>query len=513
MRSPIAPGLRLTPRQLFQHQTVAELAAVVGEKSAVVSEQGPVRGPMPLTPIQQWFFEQDLADPHHYNQSMLLETRQPLREGALKEAVEALVSHHDALRLRFTQSAEGWEQSNAESEVGRVFSKVSLGELEPSQIAPAIEKAAADIQSSLDLTTGPLARFSLIDCGSRQRPRLLFVVHHLAVDGVSWRILLEDFEAAYAQRSEGRQIELPAKTTSFQGWAQRLVSHARSGAIDSEVSYWLAQGTREFRPLPRDFSGNANTVRSESAVTMSLSAKETQALLQDVPAAYGTQINDALLTALLQAMSSWTGERSLLVDLEGHGREDILEGVDLSRTVGWFTARFPQWISAEDPADSVEALKQIKEQLRSVPNRGIGFGLLRYGGVLTEKTGAIASLPQPEISFNYLGQLDSSLRDGSAFAVAAEGGGPTRSSKQKRRHLLSVDGGIRGGRLRFAWTYSEAVHRRETVERIASKFADSLRALIAHCVSPDAGAYTPSDFPKAKLDQKALDKLVSRFQS
>ncbi|HEY6930870.1 MAG TPA: condensation domain-containing protein, partial [Thermoanaerobaculia bacterium] len=506
-------GLRLTPRQLFQHQTVAELAAVVGEKTEVASDQGPVRGAVPLTPIQSWFFEQDLPDSHHYNQSVLLESRHPLEVEALEETVQALLSHHDALRLRFRPTVDGWEQSNAEFDARGVFSKVSLGELEAPQIAAAIEEAAASVQASLDLASGPIARIVLLDCGSHQRSRLLFVVHHLAVDGVSWRILLEDFETAYSQRIEGRRIELPAKTTSFQSWAQRLVGHARSGAIDSEFAYWLPLGTREFHPLPRDFSGVANTVRSESAVTMSLSAQETGALLQSVPAAYGTQINDALLTALLQAVSAWTGQRSLLVDLEGHGREEILDGVDLSRTVGWFTARFPQWISTEDPSDSVETLKQIKEQLRAVPNRGIGYGLLRYGGVRTERTAALAAFPQPEISFNYLGQLDSSLREGSAFAAAAEGGGPTRSSKQKRRHLLSVDGGIRGGRLRFVWTYSEAVHRRETVEGIASRFADSLRALVARCISPDAGGYTPSDFPKAKLDQKALDKLVSRLQS
>lgn len=504
-------GLRLTPRQLFQHQTVAELAGVIGQAGVVTIDQERVSGPVPLTPIQHWFFEQDLSDPHHYNQAILLEARETLSPAVVEETVERLVAHHDALRLRFTRGADGWRQNNDGSEQGRVFSRVDLGSVGPEELPALVEDAASKLQASLDLTAGPLLRIALLDRRPEQPSRLLFIVHHLAVDGVSWRVLLEDFRTAYGQRLEGKEIELPAKTTSFQVWATRLVTHARSGALDPEFSYWLAQESREVRPLPRDFVGKPNTVESEAVVSMSLTAEETKSLLQDVPVAYGTQINDALLTSLLRALTSWTGERSLLVDLEGHGREEIVEGVNLSRTVGWFTSRFPLLLAADEPSDIAEALKQVKEQLRSVPHRGIGYGLLRYLSARSADSAALASLPQPEISFNYLGQLDSRFGVTSIFTLGAESVGPTRSQRQMRRHLLSVDGSITAGRLRFSWTYSEAVHRRATIEQIASKFAESLRALIAHCVSPEAGGYTPSDFPKAKLSRKALDKLVSRL--
>jgi len=552
-------GLHLTPTQIFQHPTVASLAAVAGTGRDIQAEQGTVEGPLPLTPIQRWFFEQDLPEPHHWNQAVLLEVQQPpstefipshalsrvegeaeglrrrtepaevagLEPALLEAAVGHLMEHHDALRLRFRQISKsanqqisesanqrgesGWKQVNAGMDGDIPFTWVDLSALPEREQVPVIEAAAAETQASLDLAVGPLLRVAYFDLGAERPGRLLMVVHHLAVDGVSWRILLEDFQMAYQQLSRGEAVQLPPKTTSFQYWARRLREYAQSGAVREELPHWLAVSQNGLAHLPVDYPGGANTEASARSVTVSLGAEETQALLQEVPAAYRTEINDVLLTALGQAMARWTGSRALMIDLEGHGREDILENVDISRTVGWFTTVYPVVLNLEDTDGPGEALKAVKEQLRQVPNRGIGYGLLRYLSEDEEVVKSLQTLPQPEVGFNYLGQLDQSLSKTLSFGPARESRGPDHSLQGRRSHLLEINGGIDRTWLRLEWTYSENLHRRDTIKRLAQYYIEALRALIAHCQSPDAGGVTPSDFPLAKLDQRKLDKVLAKL--
>jgi len=531
-------GLQLTPRQLFQAPTVAGLAAMAGTGRAIEAEQGIVEGPVPLTPIQHWFFEQELPEPHHWNQALLLEVRQALEPSLLEGAVEHLMAHHDALRLRFTppvppesgkeKGGGEWRQGNAGMDGEVPFICVDLSALPSAEQGPAIEVAAAEAQTSLNLTTGPLLRVVYFDLGAGQPGRLLIVIHHLAVDGVSWRILLEDLQMAYHQLSRGEAVQLPPKTTSFQQWARRLVEYAQTEAVRRELDYWLGilapdrsrtrleQGSlsaeHRIARLPVDYPGGENTEASARTVAVSLSAEETQALLQEVPAAYRTEINDVLLTALAQAMARWTGSRALLVELEGHGREPIFDDVDLTRTVGWFTVAFPVVLDLKNADGPGEALKAVKEQLRRVPHRGIGYGLLRYLCQDEEVTKRLQALPQPEIGFNYMGQLDQALPGGSPFGPARESRGPDRSPQGRRNHLLDISGSIAGGQLRLEWIYSENLYRRATVEQMAQDFLEALRAIIAHCRSPEAGDVTPSDFPLAGLDQKKLKKVLAKLK-
>jgi NRPS condensation-like uncharacterized protein len=272
---------------------------------------------------------------------MLLEVQQALNRDLLAQAVQHLLVYHDALRLRCVYLGSGWQQVIARSEERAVFSQMDLSALPEAEQGAAIESAAAELQASLNLSQGPLLRVALFDLGAHKPRRLLMVIHHLAVDGVSWRILLEDLQTIYQQLSRKEAIKLPPKTTSFKQWAKRLMEYAHSGALQQELGYWLAASrTRAYR-LPVDYPEGTNTEASARTVSVSLTAEETKALLQEVPKAYRTQINDVLLTALVQAFSRWTGAQSLLLDLEGHGREEIFEDVDLSRTVGWFTTIFP----------------------------------------------------------------------------------------------------------------------------------------------------------------------------
>ncbi|MGH8535950.1 MAG: condensation domain-containing protein [Gammaproteobacteria bacterium] len=506
-------GLHVTLKQLFQYQSIAELGAMVGIGPGREAEQGVVSGEVPLTPIQRWFFEQHQPEPQHFNQAVLLEVGAELKPSEVQRVVRHLLAHHDALRLRFIPEAGGWRQVHAGLEGAVPFAVVDLSGLAHVQQRLALEAVAEVQQASLDLSTGPLLGVVLFQLGPRRPGRLLIVIHHLAVDGVSWRILLEDFQHAYGQLSRGEAIQVPPKTTAFKAWAERLGAYRHSAAVRAELDYWRGV-CQEVVPLPRDYptEPEANTVAAAAEVGVALSAEQTRALLQEVPPVYHTQINDVLLTALVGSFGRWTGQSALLLDLEGHGREELFEGVDLARTVGWFTSLFPVRLKLETEEPGV-ALKAVKEQLRAIPRAGIGYGVLRYLRPDPAVRAALHGLPQAEVSFNYLGQLDPMLSDGSLFGPAPEGSGPPHSPRGQRPHLLDINGFVAGGRLQLQWTYSTRAHRRATVERLARGFLEALEALIAHCQSPEAGDYTPSDFPEINLNQEQLEGILERMAS
>ncbi|MEH2405965.1 MAG: amino acid adenylation domain-containing protein [Nostoc sp.] len=494
-------GLYLTPKQLFQYQTIAQLAAVAGTNEKIPAEQGAVTGLLPLTPIQQWFFEQEQPEPDHWNQAVLLELKQSIDPVLVEQVMQSLQRHHDVLRLRFIQEEFGTQAVIASPAHVVPLTHLDLSALPKEEQAAAMEAIAAKLQASLNLSVGLLFQVALFDLGGEKPCRLLWIIHHLAVDGVSWRILIEDFQTAYHQLSEGKVIQLPPKTTSFKQWSNRLQEYARSSALRSELDYWLTILDQPVEPIPVDYLGGNNREATACKVSVSLSVEETQALLQKVPAAYQTQINDVLLTALVQAFAQWTGKSSLLVDLEGHGREELFENVDVSRTVGWFTSIFSVHLSLENASQPRKSLMAIKEQLRAIPNRGISYGLLHYLSRDQEITEQLSLLPKAEVIFNYLGQFDQVLPESSLFSLAQESIGPSHSLRSKRTHLLEINGGISQGRLQMSWTYSEKLHRQTTVEVLAQGFIEALRSLITHCQSPDAGGFTPSDFGKFEQSQ------------
>jgi non-ribosomal peptide synthase protein (TIGR01720 family) len=417
------------------------------------------------------------------------------------------VEHHDALRLRFTRTEEGWRQECAAPGEPVRVERVDLSAVAPESLTGELERQAAQLQGSLRLDTGPLLRAVLFDLGAGRPGRLLLVLHHLVVDGVSWRILLEDLLVTYQRLAGGAPVELPPKTTSFQAWAQGLSGHARSGKLDAERSWWLERPWARVARLPVDSPGGENLEGSARSVSLSLTAEETRALLHDVPGVYHTQINDALLTALARTVGRWAGHPLVLVDVEGHGREELLPGVEVSRTVGWFTSYFPALLELPESAGPGEALRAVKEQLRAVPSKGMGYGLLRH----LSGDARLAGLPEAELSFNYLGQVDGALDGSGPFALAPEAVGPQRGPRNRRGYLLDVVGAVVGGCLQMTWTYGESIHRQETVAKLAADFLERVRELITHCKTPEAGGHTPSDFKLAKVKQSQLDKLSARF--
>jgi non-ribosomal peptide synthase protein (TIGR01720 family) len=509
-------GVELTPRQLFEKQTIAELAGVAGRGVAIVAEQGRVQGRVAMTPFQRVFFAWELAKAEHFNQAVVVELKAGVETELLAGAVAGLLEHHDALRMRYERGAESWEQwGQTEVKAEGLYRRKDFSGLSEREQRAAMEQETERAQSSLDLGAGRLVQAVEYELGERGR-RLLLVIHHLVVDGVSWRILLEDLERGYEQLQAGRQIDLGRKTTSFRQWGERLQEYGAEEELQQEVEYWSSADRKQVKPLGLDYEsagGRAeNLVETQSSVVEELEIEETRALLQEVPAVYNTQINDVLLTALSRVLEEWRGRGSegVLVDVEGHGREEMFADMDVSRTVGWFTSVYPVLlgVSRRGPWEPGKALSTVKEQLRMVPHRGLGYGVLRClsGNEATRQQ--MREMGQAEIIFNYLGQVDQVLRGSGLFAPSGESSGNAVAGENRRAYVLEVSGIVVQGKLQMNWVYSDKLHRHETIAHLARRYMQCLRELMAHCRSADAGGYTPSDFSLAAMTPEQLQELA-----
>ncbi|WP_445179056.1 non-ribosomal peptide synthetase [Pseudomonas sp. McL0111] len=487
-------GIRISPRDLFQYQTVRSLALVAKLDSHSAIDQGPVTGEALLGPIQQQFFSRVMPLREHWNQSLLLTPREPLNAQRLDAALTRVLNHHDALRLRFVEGADGWQQVyGPQVESADLWQR----DAESTEQLTALCDAA---QRSLELANGPLLRALLVTLADGTQ-RLSLILHHLVVDGVSWRVLLEDLQQAYEQLAAGGGVQLPAKTSAFQSWTQRLSGEA--ARFDDQLAYWKTQHeAAQDLPCERP-QGSLQNVHGQK-IEWRLDAERTRQLLQQAPAAYRTQVNDLLLTALARTVSRWSKQPGTLIQLEGHGREDLFDDIDLTRTVGWFTSLFALNLTCTDDLDG--SIKSIKEQLRAVPDKGLGYGVLRYLAAphIREE---LAALPQPRITFNYLGQFDRQFDEQALLVPATESGGAAQDQQAPLDNWLTVEGQVYGGELSLSWGFSREMFDVATVQRLADDYAAELGALIEHCCALEAPQATPSDFPLARISQAQLDAL------
>jgi amino acid adenylation domain-containing protein/non-ribosomal peptide synthase protein (TIGR01720 family) len=482
-------GIVLSPKDLFQHQSIRSLAqaARTGEQSQI--DQGPAEGAVVLSPVQQGFFEQAIPERQHWNQSLLLVPRQALNIAALARALEQLLTQHDSLRLRYAQADNIWQQTYAAPTTESVLWQ------RQAHSAEQLNALCDEAQRSLDLQHGPLLRALWVAMADGSE-RLLLVIHHLAVDGVSWRVLLEDLQHFY----NGGTAQ--AKTSTYQHWVARLQEHLP--AFENSLGYWKAELLNAPADLPCERPNGALENRFEEKLELKLDSAHTRQLLQQAPAAYRTQINDLLLTALARAVCRWSGQGNALIQLEGHGREDLFDDIDLTRTVGWFTSLFP--VNLTPCADLGASIKAIKEQLRNVPDKGLGYGALRYLG--TERVRSeLAALPQPRITFNYLGQFDRQFDEHALFTPSTEGNGVAQDPAAPLGNWLVVEGQIYGGELSLSWGFSRQMFDTATIQRLVDEYALELKALIDHCCMLDVAQATPSDFPLAQISQMQLDGL------
>ncbi|WP_339520288.1 non-ribosomal peptide synthetase [Pseudomonas proteolytica] len=495
-------GIHFSPRDLFQHQTVQALATVATRSEQITAEQGVLTGPSGMTPIQHWFFDSPIPARHHWNQALLLAPVQALDPRRLEQALLAVLEHHDALRLSFTQRDAQWHAEHLAVPEGGVLWLAQVTDMQQ------CEALFADAQRSLDLEHGPLLRALLVD-GPMGQQRLLIAIHHLVVDGVSWRVLLEDLQNVYRQLSDGQAVSLPAKTSALRDWAARLQAYASSESLREELRLWQQQLAGPAVELPVDRAHGSLRNRDAQTVSVRLDAERTRQLLQQAPSAYRTQVNDLLLTALARVLCRWSGHESTLIQLEGHGRETLFDEIDLTRSVGWFTSAYPLRLTPldiEEASGQGASIKAIKEQLRAVPHKGLGYGVLRYLADSTCRQ-AMAALPSASITFNYLGQFDQSFDSQALFHPLEASAGPAHDPDAPLPNALSVDSQVYGGELVLRWTFSRERHDQQTISELADAYLGELQSLIAHCLRDDAGGLTPSDFPLAHLTQAQLDTL------
>jgi|CXWL01.1.fsa_nt_gi amino acid adenylation domain-containing protein/non-ribosomal peptide synthase protein (TIGR01720 family) len=498
-------GLAFMPRQLFELQTVAKLAETIAHARIITFDQENTEGSIPLTPIQHWFFEQNFANPDYWNQSVLLEVKTHLDVPILEKAFNYLVFHHDALRLRFSQRDGDWHQECLPDKNHSFLRRVDMTEMPDADRDSFMVAECNRSQASLDLSKGPLLQAIWFDRGENQTARLFIVIHHLAVDGVSWRILLEDLQNVYFQLSKAKTAVLPAKTTSFKHWAEQLNAFAKSGALQSEADYWLNIVATNPAPLPVDHPDGSRLEGCTASCIDELSEAGTQALLRDALIAYRTSVDDLLLVSLVQTLSEWCGSDSVFFDREAHGREALFDNIDVSLTAGWFTSLYPLRLQLPENASIGDAIKSIKAQLSHIPGKGIGYGLLRYAG-LPAISSRLAAAPKAQLLFNYLGRLDEAFIN-APWHIASEAQGVSRDDNNSSAYELEINAYVSQGRLRTEWRYSTERYQNETVAGLAERFTETVQGLVDHCLATEAADLMPSDFPLADLDQETLDAL------
>jgi non-ribosomal peptide synthase protein (TIGR01720 family) len=501
-------GLLITTQQLFDNPTIAALAAVSKELSSISREQNLLTGTLPLLPIQRWFFELNLPQSFHWNQALLLELKRRVPASYIELSIGAMVQHHDTLRIRFKREENGWQQYYAPIDRPS-FCHYEFGSLPDNFLEDQIQKIIDDTQRSLSIEEGPLFKAILFDCGEDRPQRLLIVAHHLIVDGVSFRVLLEDLQRCCEQLAHGSNLQFPPKSTSLQEWSEAIKTEANSASIAEDAAYWLSIGESKFN-LPLDFSSGDNSEASASSVTISLNEEDTNALLRSAPIILRAQINEILLAALLLVISRWSGSRSILLDVEGHGRDESLaSGLDLSRTVGWMTSLFPVELKIERLGTLVQVLTEVKKQWRRIPKNGLPYSLARYCNDDTKLIDRLNHIQPREIMFNYLGQFDYSISNSNWFSILSEFCHPLYGEKNPRPHKLQIYGGIVDNRLKLYWTYSRNLHHEETIRRLAIEVEREIKGLVQYTNVTKNASLSEADFPDAELAQGDLQKILS----
>ncbi|RDV11083.1 amino acid adenylation domain-containing protein, partial [Pontibacter diazotrophicus] len=504
-------GFNFQPRDVFEHQTIASLARVAAQEAAIKTEQGVLTGAVGLLPIQQWFFEQEYQEPQHFNMSLLFEVKKTLSVEALDKAVKAIVARHDALRFRYKNSDGVWEQEYSDR-TGELLIE-NLTSVKQQDLSSSIAATCEGYQQRLDLEKGELFRIVLLQTPEEEEANRLFIlIHHLAVDGVSWRILLEDLEQSLQSISQGSEVELGAKSSSYRQWQEALQHYAETKAI-SQKGYWQKVAKAPFiLPVDKE-SAAVSFVGDQQSIKVVLDAAKTQALLSGVHQAYNTQINDFLLAALARTLSDWSRQEQVVIGLEGHGREDISAEMDISRTMGWFTNLYPVLLSLGKEMPASDVIQSVKEQLRQIADKGLGYGALRYLHPDEELRNSVTPTNPFQVVFNYLGQLDNSLNSSQWFAEAGEPSGRQVSPANKAGSKLEVNSSIANGQLSIDWRFSVQQYHQETIAALADLYLAHLSNLISHSQEKTVPQHTPSDFGlTGKVGYKQLEVFLQARQ-
>jgi amino acid adenylation domain-containing protein/non-ribosomal peptide synthase protein (TIGR01720 family) len=500
-------GFQLKIKYLFQYPQISLLSKWVKHEVRVI-DQGIVEGEILLTPIQHWFFENNFVHAHHWNQSVMLFNPEGFDANKVHQVWSHIMIHHDALRMVYDIEGDSIRQFNRGKDVPVLEFEI-IDVSDTGDAICEINRAVEETQSGIELSTGSLIKLTLFH--TNQGDHLFIVIHHLVIDGISWRILFEDFTTGYMQLVRNEEIVYPSKTDSYKRWAEELHKFANSKAIAREIPYWSQIENMAVQSLPKDVTGMDIRVKHNRNYFFQLSKNETDLLMGPAHTAYGTEMNDLLLTGLGIAIQKWAGHDQVVIALEGHGREEMMETINISRTVGWFTSVYPVGIDMSGSHNMALLIKRVKENLRRIPTKGAGYGILKYLTMEENKRGLTFSI-KPEIKFNYLGQFDTDVNT-EIFQVSPLSRGMNESSEGDREVALNISGLIESGELHISIEYNANEFGDASMARLSDEFKEGLSQIIKHCTTKEGMELTPSDVGHDDLSIEELDEILMFYSN
>lgn len=467
-------GITLKHSLILQHPTIQSLACLIEKSKKIVPEEVLDNLPFPLSAIQSWYFDLPLTNPNYFHHLFHNPLKETINVDCLKKAIQYLIHYHDVFRLRFLKDEHGYTQYYSKEPCDCVLEEIDTKDLLTSEVDNVIQDCKDRLCQSIDIHKGPLIRVAL--CMDGKKPKsFIMVIHHLIIDGISWRILMNDLDKLYKQLVDGTCCTLPSKTASFKTWAIKTREYALTKNVFKQASHWL--NTTNSFVLPIDYQKGPNIESSNKILHKTLDPQTTQGILKSIPQAFQMDINDILLTAFFKTISKWSGQSEILLELEGHGREDIAQTVNLSRTVGWFTGLFP--VSLKAQAKSLKScLFEIHTLLKKIPTKGIGYGILKFLNSVSDIRKKLSLNPPIPIRFNYLGQFDRNLTEDQLFEFVEEPFSSPSDPQNQRTHLLIVECWVTQDQFQVNWHYSDNYHQLETIENLASTFNNFLELLI-----------------------------------
>ncbi|MDW6053303.1 bacitracin non-ribosomal peptide synthetase BacC [Bacillus paralicheniformis] len=497
-------GLSLEMKDLFANPQIKSLSRYVKAETDKSASYETVEGEVLLTPIQQEYFSLNKTDRNHYNHAVILYRKNGFDESIVKRVFREIIQHHDALRTVFRE--EGGKIIQYNRGPGKKLFDLFVYDVSSENDQPQkVYQLATELQQSIDIKTGPLVKLALFKTNNGDH--LLIIIHHLVVDGISWRILFEDLALGYSQLSNGEKVEFYPKTASYQEYAHHITEYSKTEKLLGEKQYWLKAVCEDVKFLEMNEDAGVFKVEDSKTFSTELEKEETARLLRETNQAYRTEINDLLIAALLVAARDMTGQNKLRITLEGHGREQVADGIDISRTVGWFTSKYPVFIDLGQETDMSRTIKMVKEHLRNVPNKGIGYGILKY---LTRDSEIAKGATSP-ILFNYLGQLDEDINSGE-FSSSHLSPGEAAGKGITRENPLEINAVVFRGQLAIQTTYNTRAYSEDVVRTFAQKYKEALKAVIRHCAEREETEKTPSDYGDKGISLDQLEEIKLKYK-
>lgn len=494
-------GFKIKIIDILSNPIVEEMACYLEELNQSRNCQEPCEGNIKPTPIVSWFFTQNFKNPNYYIHSILLNVKKDIEINKLEYIFNKLIKHHDALRINYDSDMRRLYYNDRHLSESYHIREHDLSKYPHSAQMEKMALVEKELKSSFYIENDILIQSCIFTFGDNHflngEKKWLIMAHHLVVDGVSWRILLNDICLMLKQISENQEISLPLKSNSYQEWASELSSYQYT---EDEVDYWKYIQSKVF-DFPPDHDLGVDTTGSSDKVCIIMSEEETDLLLTQANIPYNTEPKDLLITSLLKTLSQKGNTNEIVIELEGHGRNGLSDHADIVRTVGWFTSIYPFCMNLKDRSLASQ-IKDVKESLRKIPNKGVGFGVLKY---LTKK---IENVNRKYIRFNYLGDFSKDIDyefldyDMDEISISSD-------DLNELTYLVDINCMVINKSLKIEMTFSLNKYLKKTMDEFLGEFVSNLRVLVNHCSNTNITTFTPSDFDMVELSQSDLETLFS----